>query len=89
VAYSAHTPSHDAASAMPTAKSRLAMAARSPPARTARTRRTAIQASEASPSASTGMAWISWAGTYRKLGRIALRLKVTSPGRYPDLNGPP
>ena len=36
-----------------------------------------------------GMAWIRYPGTYRRLGRIALRLKVTSPCRYPDLSGPP
>ena len=36
-----------------------------------------------------GMAWIRWAGMYRRLGRTAPRLKVISPGRYPDLSGPP
>ncbi len=36
-----------------------------------------------------GMASIRCAGRYRRLGRIALRLKVISPGRYPDLSGPP
>jgi acetyl esterase/lipase len=33
------------------------------------------------PSTSTGMAWIRWAGMYRRLGPRALRLKVISPGR--------
>jgi hypothetical protein len=36
-----------------------------------------------------GMAWIRWAGMYRRFGSTAPRLKVISPGRYPDLSGPP
>ena len=36
-----------------------------------------------------GMASIRWAGMYRRLGSTAPRLKVISPGRYPDVSGPP
>jgi hypothetical protein len=36
-----------------------------------------------------GKAWIRCAGMYRRLGSTAPRRKVISPGRYPDVSGPP
>ena len=36
-----------------------------------------------------GMAWMRCPGMSRRLAGIAPRLKAISPGRYPDLSGPP